>query len=352
MKIAITADVHLKSGAPERLENLAAILADLPKQGISTLIVAGDLLDKGYDGYKELDALLKKHPKIHLIAVPGNHDSGLAQRNFGAKNITVHSQPKLEELGGRQLFFLPYAGESMGAALEQSGLGGKLQKGKWLLVSHGDYERLRKQESGNEDGYFPLTGTDMQDYRPRLALLGHVHKGEQVAPRVIYAGSPYPLDGSEQGQRRLLVVDTASGECDSLPLSNTPIYLAREFALIPDGREEEQLGEQFAALAGELKQDLSGKNVLGKLHLSLSLVGYATSRQDLEDYLVGLCGEAGIGETAIDNQLSPADDDALNVVAREVKEILDESDLDYDQRDSLRRRVLRKALGMIYGQET
>ena len=49
MKIAITADVHLKTGQeyPERYNALKDILDVLANEDIHTLIIAGDLFDAG-----------------------------------------------------------------------------------------------------------------------------------------------------------------------------------------------------------------------------------------------------------------------------------------------------------------
>ena len=52
MKIAITADLHLHSNHPERRDALEDILQQINSEGISDLIIAGDLFDKdGEDSY-------------------------------------------------------------------------------------------------------------------------------------------------------------------------------------------------------------------------------------------------------------------------------------------------------------
>ncbi|MGZ5501776.1 MAG: metallophosphoesterase, partial [Nitrososphaeraceae archaeon] len=62
MKIAITADIHLKTNKeyPERYNVLKNMVDQLLEEGISTLIIAGDLFDIKSQNYSLFDELCKQ----------------------------------------------------------------------------------------------------------------------------------------------------------------------------------------------------------------------------------------------------------------------------------------------------
>ncbi len=107
MKIAVTADVHLSSTKSERLENLDGIIKKLQTKNIYTIVIAGDLFDKGHDGYLDLDRMTSQYKDFSIIAIPGNHDPNLDQRRFNSKNIKIITQPEVHEIGGIFFLFLP-----------------------------------------------------------------------------------------------------------------------------------------------------------------------------------------------------------------------------------------------------
>lgn len=350
MRIAITADVHLRPEYRERFDTLESVLADLVKEGITTLIVAGDLFDAGYEGYIELDALLKRHADFNLLIVPGNHDPDIDQAKFSAGNIRVVSSPAVEEIDGKQFLLLPYRdGETIGGVIEKSAPVNELKRGQWYLISHGDYGRINRSESGNEGGYFPLTRGDILRYQPRRVILGHIHAPNSLDAEVVYPGSPYPLDINETGQRRILILDVSSGALESRPLTQTPVYLQKKLFIIPDTREKEQIGEQLNEFFGESAANYEGENFFEKLTVRLFLAGYTTSREGIEGYISDFCRERGITVDKIDlDSLRVADDESLNRIALRTKEKIRELELDYDSADELRALILQRAYDIIY----
>ena len=112
MKIAITADVHLKTGQeyPERYNALKDVLDVLVREDIHILIVAGDLFDMGSQNYAVFDELCrdKKYAGIDFHVIPGNHDSAIGQKYFTAPNIRIYSEARacfLRRCRTRLLFY-------------------------------------------------------------------------------------------------------------------------------------------------------------------------------------------------------------------------------------------------------
>jgi len=320
--------------------------------------VAGDLLDLGCEGHRELDALLRRHETVRLLAIPGNHDRELRQELFAAGNIQVFTRPTLKSIEGRPVLFLPYQeGRSMGAAIEESGLTARLPAGQWVLVSHGDFGAPRRQDSGDEAGYFPLTRQDSSRLRPARAILGHIHlpfpagsggPGSIEAP-VLSPGSPYPLSAAERGPRRILLLDTGSAAVEELPLSHTPVFLEARLLLLPDGNEAEQVRAGLDRFLEAPPPD--GAAGLGqRLRLSVHLEGYTTSRQGLEEHVGTLLAACGLRLEGVDlARLETTSDPARAVIAERARQAVAALPLDYPDAAALRQEVLAHALRLVCG---
>ncbi len=357
MKLAITADVHINSEKPERLENFSHILQSIEKSGITRLIVAGDLCDDESDAPILLDACLKKHPGIEVLAIPGNHDYFLADRLFSAPNIKVFEKPQVSKIGERSFLFLPYSdGETMGGVIEKSGLQPELDPDGWILVSHGDYGRINRKESGHESGYFPLAGNDIDLFRPKKVILGHIHLPGPVSETVVYTGSPWPLDINETGQRRILVLDAGTGHLEPLPLTGTPVYARINCVIIPDGEEQQQLEQQVARAIQKETAQYSGKNFLEKLVVRVQCRGYSTSRDKIEKQVTDVLQAHGISNEQVDkidiDELRVADSEEHLVLAARVTEYiqsLNMSGRDTETIEALRPEITARAYRILFG---
>ena len=89
MRVAVTADLHLRESNPERLENLEVLIQQLLSREIHLLIIAGDLFDAADKSYAQFDSLAQRLPDIRLLIVPGNHDPDLRRELFASDNIQV-----------------------------------------------------------------------------------------------------------------------------------------------------------------------------------------------------------------------------------------------------------------------
>lgn len=322
------------------------------------LVVAGDLLELGCEGHRELDALLRGHEQLLLLALPGNHDRDLRQELFGARNVQVFTHPTLKRIEGRPLLFLPYQeGRSMGAAVEESGLAPRLPSGEWVLISHGDYGSPRREDSGQEPGYFPLTRQDLERLRPARAILGHIHQpaggqagahtpGGLEAP-VVFPGSPFPLSPAERGQRRVLLLDTERSSLEELPLTQTPVFLEARLLLLPDGREAEQVRGGLDRFLEQAERDLA-TSLGDRLRLSVRLEGYTSSRQGLEEQIAAQLAAHGVTLEGVRlDELETTADPARALIAERVRQAVAALPLDYPDAAALREAVLAQALRLV-----
>lgn len=237
MKIAITADVHLttQSKNPERFQALANIIKQCEENDVHLLVIAGDLFDKDLPNFAEFEELYSssRTGDLTTVIIPGNHDKHLSQGALLGEGLLVYSELTLQPLNdSRKILFLPYQdNKTMGELIAQ--FAEKLQGQRWVLVSHGDWTAGINTPDPYEKGlYLPLTRTDLDTYQPELAFLGHIHLAQQDQ-NLYYPGSPCPLDISETGLRRFLILDTDRGEVTSRLVDSPLLYFNERFVMLP-----------------------------------------------------------------------------------------------------------------------
>ena len=102
MKIAITADLHLrtKKDYPERFKALDNILSQCIKLKIKILIIAGDLFDQNQASFTDFENICKKqkYKNLRIIAIRGNHDSDLSNKKISASNVEIIENPKIIDI--------------------------------------------------------------------------------------------------------------------------------------------------------------------------------------------------------------------------------------------------------------
>ena len=125
-----------------------------------------------------------------------------------------------------------------------------LQDQRWILISHGDWTGGLKTPNPYEAGvYMPLTRPDLKRYQPERAFLGHIHLPQDDGV-VFYPGSPCPLNITETGSRRFLILDTATGKVKSLPVDSPTLYYQESFLVTP---VEDELKLLKAAIQERIK---------------------------------------------------------------------------------------------------
>jgi len=351
-RIAITADVHIDSTKNERIENLNSILGILRDNNIKVLIIAGDLFNKNYEGYVNLDTLAAEYPDIIMLVVPGNHDQHITQDFFSERNIFAFSEPAIVSLekNGKSLVLIPYKeGKTIGEIIEEFFEKDELRKKEWYLISHGDYERVRRDKNGNEGGYFPLTRTDINEFCPIIAILGHYHSQMNFDGNVVYPGSPYPCDITETGQRRVVILDTETSTINSIFLNHIPVYLQKEIFIVPDSKEKDQIESQLEFILEEEEKCYYGSDFYENLVVRLSITGYSTTRRGIEDCVRKTMIKKGVIVDKIDlGSLLIADNPDLTIIALKVRDRINSLNLSYEESEQLQKEILKESWQMIY----
>jgi DNA repair protein SbcD/Mre11 len=284
MKIAITADLHLKTRqeTPERWNALSNILDGMLSENINTLIIAGDLFDKESQNYSDFDKFCNKleHEKsnVKFYIIPGNHDPSIKEEYFTSRNIKIFSRPEIlmPENYPIGFFFIPYIpASSMGEIIAEHY---EKLTGKWILIGHGDYAAGLRRPNPYEPGiYMPLTGNDIQYYNPARVILGHIHKKTYLG-KVYYPGSPCGLDINETGKRSFLILDPGTLEIKEKQIDSDLIFFNESLISLPVTNEFEYIKKEVSRMIE--KWDISG-NDIPKVRLRLKVKGYTSDKKKL-----------------------------------------------------------------------
>ena len=364
MRVAVTADVHLSNEHPERAEHFEKLLGALSDEGVRELIVAGDLFDQGSSSIPTFDRLAERHGTLRFHVIRGNHDARLRAEQIAAGNVRVYDEPTALRIGNAPFVFLPYGGGgagnaiSMGEALEASGVVETLPAGRYVLVSHGDYGAVDAERSGGERGYFPLTQADIARYRPAVVLLGHIHTPSPGSITVRYPGSPYPLNVGETGPRRVLMLDTDTLRVSGRRLGHTPVYEQVTILMLPgpqdgDGvdAERNESADRLRAYLDELIGAEDPARLSKRLHLRVTVGGYARAREGIAETITGVCREYGVEEdrVMIRNDVAIGTGDERVAIAAEVRRQVEEISRREPEVDATR--LLRRSLAYIFAEE-
>jgi exonuclease SbcD len=282
MKVAITADVHLKTKneAPERFNSLQNIFQQIKERQINNLIIAGDLFDKEFYNYSEFDLLCKEFSEINVYVIPGNHDYNIENKFFTSSNINIITKAEIKEIGNLSVLFIPFEhGKSIDEVLSKIAYNEKLPE-KWILIGHGDYITGNKVLNPYEPGfYMPLTSKTVNKFNPLRVILGHIHKLFEYG-KVIYPGSPCGLDITETGKRQFIIYHTESDYIEKVFVNNDKIYFIESLLISP-------FDEELNFLRGKIDQMIKNwqltQEELKKVHLHIILNGL--TKQDLKELI-------------------------------------------------------------------
>jgi len=323
---------------------------------LTEFVIAGDLFDSGVMGYKLFDALALVESNIHFYIIPGNHDATISQKLFSAPNVKVFSEIEIFEFPDTnfKFLFIPFYDEKFVAqVIEESGKFEELNGNDFIMVTHGDFGKRNRNDNGDEVGYFPLTSQELDRYKPKLVVMGHIHKPSTPANRVYYTGSPYPLNINETGQRRLLLLDTnRPSELQNFWLNFNPLYLKQEILLFPSDDEQgylQKIVDDFLEKSNKMYQ---GNNFREKLVLRIKVRGYSLARNLVDSYLSDYLQNKKIEVESIDlTHLEQADDPFLNEIASRVTKKIQASNLHVNESEEFRNSIIVQALQSIYNVE-
>lgn len=351
MKLAVTADLHLttRKEHPERFLALEDILRQMLSEKIDTLVVAGDLFHESSRNYADFEAVCRDpaYWGIRFLLLPGNHDVSLSDKVLAAENVEVVASPEIRTFGksARPVLLLPYAkNRTMGEVIAEYKT--DLKEEEWILVGHGDWVEGMREINPFEPGvYMPLTRSDVENFKPRRVLLGHIHKPLNQ-DNLNYAGSPCPLDITETGKRRFLLLDTETGQVASAAVNTEEIYFDESIVVIPVEDQDAYIRDAVETMIrgwGIPEEDRS------RVRLRIRIRGYTTDRTRLQKTLRACLEgielydrEPDISECSMSEDLERAE------IARRVRREVNELSWPMDN-EPHRDRILLEALALIYG---
>lgn len=350
MRIAVTADAHLRGGVerPERFNALENVFKQTVDSGIEHLIIAGDLFDKDFQNYSEFEGLCKKHAALQLHIIPGNHDPNISGKSITGDNVHIYTDPTVVEFDSVPFLFVPYeGGAKMGEKIAQ--MDDEIADKPWVLIGHGDFYGGVSERNPLEPGtYMPLSRKDVQTFKPRAVFLGHIHIPPRPVNEVHYVGSPCGLDISETGRRRFVVYDTADGSIEFRSVDTDVLYFKETFRVLPRDNEAAFLKQEIEARIeawGILPADHS------KVEIRIEAAGYATDRSAVLEAL----GEGFEGFKYFKDEgpniehLSVSSDDQLAGISERAMKLIDELDWPFGGDEPSREQVEMAALSVIYG---
>ncbi len=353
MKIAITADVHLKEKeeTPERWNALTDILNQLKKQGITNLIIAGDLFDADYHNYAQFDALCSNNnfKDISLHIIPGNHDPALKRANFTAPNIQIYENPTLLNFNQEKhnFFLVPYQQEkTMGDVLAKHK--NKLE-GSWILVGHGNWSGTIQSPNPVEPGiYMPLSKNNLKTYHPAATILGHIHKQIKESDyNLNYPGSPCGLDITETGERTFLTLDLTNLQLERIPVKTAVLFFDEDLIVYPVEKEDHFWEEKIQELKKlwDLEQGTEKNTVI-----RIKVRGYTADKRGLKKYFEKSFAEfSGWKGKKFDfSELSSSDNYELLKISEQVSERIRNLNLPEKEREPTKQEILSSAVKTIY----
>ncbi|MCM8765134.1 MAG: metallophosphoesterase family protein [Candidatus Omnitrophica bacterium] len=355
MKIAITADAHLRSRSdtPERYDSLKNIFEQCRKENIEKIFVLGDLFDRDFNNYHDFDELCQTYPRLQITVLPGNHDHSLKRKFFVAQNVRVIEEPHLENANHRLSFvFFPYEYESsIDEALEV--FINKHEKiGRFVLLGHGDWLSSLCLKNSYEHGvYMPLSQRAIEKFSPLRVFLGHIHQVSHDIARatVVYPGSPCGLEINETGKRRFLIYDTESNGLEFREVVTPVIYFKESLLAVP-------VDDEFAMLRKKISDMIDGWNVKAddfqKIKLRLKVLGFTRNKEALSSFIRQVVASYGIAfydESGPDfSELNTITDEAeiMMLLISKVQDKIYNSD--YSRFHASSEDILEKAMEIIF----
>jgi len=327
MKIAFTADLHLRNrkDTPERYRALEYILNDLSAKEINELIIAGDTFDRDFSNYSDFNDLCKRFSNIRITIFPGNHDTEISKKYFPPQNLEVINEPVLKQYENLSILILPYHPvKLMDEALAEFFSSNSLPE-RWILTGHGDYCTTTKDLNPYEPGiYMPLSGSAVNKFNPLAVILGHIHKPSETG-RIIYPGSPCPVDINETGKRRYLTFNTSDNSIENLLVKTDIIYFNETLIAFPAENETKDICNAIDKMIKNWKLDDNEKY---KVKLRLKIRGYTSNLTRLKETVIKHLKEREIALYDVDgpdlkevNVITEADEDRIAILKKTIAKI-------------------------------
>lgn len=259
MKFLHTSDWHLGAADSEiRLQDDQKYFIDeicriVQESAVDAVLIAGDVYDRSVASAEAIrlynDAIeTLSRAGVDVCIIAGNHDSAerLACLSglLAASGVHICGSPEESlqpvSLKDTEIFLLPWITEEKVKSLfpEQKTEIASLEDAyrimtdkmrsnftagkKHIAVSHAFITNAETSRSDRaaEIGFAPQVSASVFDGFDYVAL-GHIHKGQDIAPHIRYCGTPMPYSfGKEETQEKsVTVVDTSDMTKEVIPLS-------------------------------------------------------------------------------------------------------------------------------------
>jgi DNA repair exonuclease SbcCD nuclease subunit len=351
VKIAITADVHLKTRTqtPQRYNALEQIFLEIKKQNITTLIIAGDTFDKEANNYSDFNNLCEQHKNINIIIIPGNHDPQIGKKYFPLSNIEIINKTELRTFSDLSILFVPYIQtKTMDEEITEFFFNNSIPQ-KWILISHGDYNTKERHLNSYESGiYMPISGKLINKYKPLRVFLGHIHKSS-VFGSVIYPGSPCGLDINETGKRQFIIYDSVYDNITSKIIPTDILYYKETIITFP---LEDEIDLIKASLNKMITNWQLTNEELKKVKLRLEIIGFTKDLSVLKNNIdsffnskkIEIYDPQGINVSKV-RVLNTADEDRIAIMNK-FREKIEQYSFDISKTQ-----ILESGLNVIFGEK-
>ena len=246
MKFIYTADLHFSSYSqdkvdsetkfPERLSGIYKTFLNTIEYGmkndIKQIIIGGDIFHNKNMIHSIAQSLfldiIRSNKKMKFIILDGNHDlSSMTGDGISATKsvdneenvITIHETKQIENI-----LFIPWNPSKMCDDI-------KFGNTDYLIAHFG------LNEAKLNSGISIVSDIGLKDLKQyKHCFLGHYH-AHQTVGNVTYVGSPSQLDwGEKNEEKRFLIVDSKTGEVESIPTFGYKKYL--EFNLTKENKND------------------------------------------------------------------------------------------------------------------
>ena len=255
MKFVHTGDIHYgmcpdsdKPWAREREQavkaSLASIVATVKTEQAELLLIAGDLFHRQptLRELKEVNYLCSVIPAVQIVIIAGNHDyiresSALLSFTW-AENVHYITTAELDSIALPKLHTEVY-----GFSYHQKEITEDLLAS--LHIPENESIRILLCHGGDAR-HLPLNPSTLAAAGFSYCALGHIHKPQALcSDRVVWCGSPEPLDLTETGAHGCYVgeIDDSTRQLSSLrfiPLSKLQ-YISLKIQVTPESTNEELL---------------------------------------------------------------------------------------------------------------
>lgn len=257
-KLLIVGDCHCSSKTLKDVEYaFKQITKTIKKFSVDVICLAGDIFDLHANIKSEslnffiayMRRWLNKFSDLKIILIVGNHD--FINNNIYCtdqhflnsfkewERVTVVDYPQEYQIGESRLALFPYIPEGRYFEAHQEYLDGSFDFN--LFISHQTFR------GGKMDNGIPSETSDVWAPNYPQQISGHLHTPHQVADNLIYIGSLIHCKHSEEGVKRLLLVELDKKELDisEIELKPLEIYETIHFDIRTDDIKTVKQGDKI-----------------------------------------------------------------------------------------------------------